>query len=174
MARLSKSHNQLALASSIEEGMKAQSQQRKPKLPGKGGLGANNGDGDGTLGIDSNGDPGNPMNSELDGTTNGGGLNPASHTLSNASASHLNPLGNIIPGGSSSGPPTSIGLGLGLSANIPMLIGAGIGLGLTPTNSNPSHVGPSPAKVSRTDSVGGDSSNTSGKSYELLNICCEL
>jgi hypothetical protein len=160
MARLSKSHNQLALASSIEEGMKAQSQQRKPKLPGKGGVGTNNGDGD--VGVDSNG-AGNPNATEPDGATNGGGMNPASHTLSNASASQLNLLGNVVPGGSSTGPPTSIGLGLGLSATVPLLIGAGVGLGLTPSNSNPSHVGPSPAKVSRTDSVGGDSSNTSGE-----------
>jgi len=127
MARLSKSHNQLALASSIEEGMKAQSNnQKKPTKPGKGAQGTNAETSDAqesTLPIGQNATNGTPPTSQM----------------------------SIAP--TPTPPGTQQPMGGGIS-----------GLGFnTPSNSNPSQVVPSPAKISRTDSAGDNSSNTSCK-----------
>jgi hypothetical protein len=125
MAKLSKSHNQLALATSIEEGMKAQQTQNRKlaKAQKQGQQAAGNGDvPDGT-----NGTPPTPTAGTNTGT------DVAAVQPSEASASHTN---------QSTLPATSTAAAHG------------------PSNSN----GGPPAKstASRTNSIGDNSSNTSG------------
>lgn len=137
MARLSKSHNQLALASSIEEGLKAQSQQRKPtKPPGKGSGQPQTSDQQ-----QDNGDA-ITINETLSTATNG--QQPQQTTA--------NSLMNMSSNSLTQHQVTSNNNGAAAAA----VAAAGIGVVIGTS-------GPSPAKISRTDSVGGEnSSNTSG------------
>jgi len=152
MARLSKSHNQLALATSIEEGMKAQAQSQhrkiaKPQKPG-------------TIQTAGNGTEVGSNNPEGNGTLVSGSVPAGTNSV------------QPVPGGGLEGPsePTPSPAGLGSNQST----GAGVSGAAVPTSTNgigaviPGHSGSGqliPAKsVSRTDSVGGDnSSNTSGR-----------
>ncbi|CAG7832210.1 unnamed protein product [Allacma fusca] len=144
MARLSKTHNLVSLTSSIEEGMKAQSQQRKALKP-TGKTVANSSINEAPEGVaaTADGNASAPVGGIIHPPTAGGNLNPPHSPLVNGQA----PC-NPHPSASTLLAPT-----------------AGV-----PSSSNPSHLGPSPAKVSRTDSAGGDSSNTSGFSEEVTEV----
>ena len=158
MARLSKSHNQLALVSSIEEGMKAQSQLRKLQKVGAGkGAGAQNSSINDSQDAAATADGGNPA--APTGSNSGGTQTNNNNNANHSSSSHPVTNGQAPAPGSSSHANNATP---SASANNPLLAGA--------SSSNPSHVGPSPAKISRTDSAGDNSSNTSGFSEEVTEV----
>jgi len=150
MARLSKSHNQLALATSIEEGMKAQSQQRKlakPHTNKHGATEATPADGNGTSAVDGGPNvPGNApgLNTQQGVTAPVAGGTPSEPTATNTGGATSHPSTATVP----PAPNASNGLGAGV---------AGTG------HSSQQLLAPK-SVAGRSDSTAGEnSSNTSGK-----------